>query len=156
DGPRSPGRGLRRVGADRDEPGPSGPSEPYTVDKERPMPHSRLAGAALAFLALPACLFAAGPPPKKAAGRLRLPEAVEMVLAILEGSGAGRGGGWSPPSQSKYDWKWLARRADANGDGVITRQELKAPRALFDRLDRDGDGKLTAADFDWSGRSPLA
>src|SRR5262249_33748661 len=90
------------------------------------------------------------------AGRLRLPEAVEMVLAILDGSGAGPGAGWFHPSQSKYDWKWLARRADANGDGVITRQELKAPRALFDRLDRDGAGKLTAADFHCWGRRPLA
>jgi hypothetical protein len=84
-----------------------------------------------------------------------LPEAVEMILAILDGSGAGPGSGWFHPSQKLYDWKWLAERLDANRDGVITRKEFKGPQALFDRLDRDGDGKLTRADFDWSPRSPL-
>jgi hypothetical protein len=102
---------------------------------------------------------AAGPaPPKKTTrtGRLHIPEAVEMLLAILSGSGAGPGAGWFHPSQSRYDWKWLAERMDANRDGVITRQEFRGPSELFQRLDRDGDGKLTPADLDWSPRSPLA
>src|SRR5262249_15307265 len=87
--------------------------------------------------------------------RLRLPEAVEMTLAILAGSGAGPGAGWFHPGQSRYDWKWLAAQKGANGDGVITRKELGAPAALFDRLDRNRDGRLTAADFDWSASSPV-
>jgi hypothetical protein len=95
-------------------------------------------------------------PAEPAEAEVVLPEAVEMILAILSGSGAGPGSGWFHPSQSRYDWKWLAERLDANRDGVITRAEFTGPAALFDRLDRDGDGKLTQADFDWSPRSPLA
>jgi Ca2+-binding EF-hand superfamily protein len=38
-------------------------------------------------------------------------------------------------------------RADANGDGRITRDEFISTRnALFTRLDRDRDGYLTSAD----------
>ncbi len=102
---------------------------------------------------------AAGPPrtekPVRAA-RPRLPEAAEMALAILAGKGAGPGAGWFHPGQSRYDWSWLAARLDADRDGVISRQEFKGPRALFERLDRDGDGQLTRSDLDWSPNSPLA
>ena len=102
---------------------------------------------------------------KKAAGltwqslipaRLRKLEAVEMTLAILDGSGAGPGAGWFHPSQTRYGWKWLAEKMDSDRDGAVTRKEFKGPRKLFDLLDRDGDGKLTPADFDWSDNSPLA
>src|SRR5436305_1517705 len=88
--------------------------------------------------------------------RPRLPEAAEMVLAILGGQGAGPGAGWFHPGASRYDWSWLAARLDADRDGVITRKEFKGPAALFARLDRDGDGQLTRADLDWSPTSPLA
>jgi hypothetical protein len=112
-----------------------------------------LAGLALAAEAGAAAV----PAPKKPARtvRLRTPEAVEMALAILGGSGAGPGKGWFHPGQSRYDWHWLAGRMDANRDGVITRKEFQGPQALFDRLDRDGDGQLTPADLDWSAKSPL-
>jgi Ca2+-binding EF-hand superfamily protein len=41
----------------------------------------------------------------------------------------------------------MFERADANGDGRITRDEfVSAHKALFTRLDRDGDGYLTSAD----------
>jgi hypothetical protein len=86
--------------------------------------------------------------------RLRLPEAVEMVLGILAGGGAGPGAGWFHPSQTLYGWSWLARRMDANRDDAVTREEFSGPPELFDRLDRDGDGRLTAADFDWPGMPP--
>jgi Ca2+-binding EF-hand superfamily protein len=43
---------------------------------------------------------------------------------------------------------------DANHDGAITPEEFTGPKELFDRLDRDGDGLLTPADFDWSDESP--
>jgi hypothetical protein len=88
--------------------------------------------------------------------QVEIPEAVEMLVAILSGSGAGPGAGWFHPSQSQYDWKWLAARMDKNKDGVITRKEFTGPKELFDQLDRDGDGRLTAADFDWSPRSTFA
>lgn len=73
----------------------------------------------------------------------------EMFLSILaRGADMGPGRGWFHPSQSRYDWKWLAGRYDRNGDGRITREELGAANDLFDRLDRDRDGAIRAADFD--------
>jgi hypothetical protein len=91
------------------------------------------------------------PPVVKQLGRV---EGVEMLLTILSGEIPDAGTGWFHPAQSKYDWKWLAGRFDANRDGVITRDEFTGPKELFDRLDRNRDGKLTPDDFDWSDRSP--
>jgi hypothetical protein len=88
-------------------------------------------------------------------GQVRCPEIVEMLWAIANGSQMGPGEGWFHEGKSRYGWQWLARRYDANRDGRITRKEFKGPAELFDRLDRDHDGVLTAADFDWSDRSPL-
>jgi hypothetical protein len=90
----------------------------------------------------------------KGAARLKKLEAVEMVSAIVRGEDMGPNTAWFHPSQSRYDWKWLAQRYDKNGDGKITAEEFSGPEMLFERLDRDGDGVLTAADFDWSERSP--
>ncbi|MCH7493380.1 hypothetical protein IIA16_01520 [bacterium] len=39
-------------------------------------------------------------------------------------------------------------RHDSNGDGQVTADEFPGPPELFARLDKDGDGILTAADFD--------
>ena len=80
-------------------------------------------------------------------------EAVEMLTAVWRGSDMGPGQGWFHPGQSRYGWKWLAARYDADHDGRITRQEFRGPADLFDRLDRDRDGVLTPEDFDWSERS---
>jgi hypothetical protein len=109
-----------------------------------------------AFLLAGDAFAVSGPPRPQKPARPRPPEALEMLVAILKGSGAGPGAGWFHPSQSKYGWKWLAKRMDTNRDGVITRKEFKGPSALFDQLDRDGDGRLTPADFDWSLSSRLA
>jgi hypothetical protein len=84
-------------------------------------------------------------------GRL---EIVEMLSAVAGGSGMGPGEGWFHPGQSRYGWDWLAARFDANKDGKIERPEFGGPAELFDRLDRDRDGVLTRADFDWSENSP--
>jgi hypothetical protein len=83
-------------------------------------------------------------------------EIVEMVTAIAGGSDLGPNSGWFHPAQSRYSWKWLASRFDANKDGKIERREFPGSDDLFNRLDRDHDGVLTPADFDWSDRSPLA
>ena len=97
----------------------------------------------------------AGPPRLSAvADALGRVEAVEMVAAILRGDPVGPGAGWFHPAQSRYDWKWLAARMDADHDGAVTPEEFTGPRELFDRLDRDRDGRLTAEDFDWSDASP--
>ena len=41
----------------------------------------------------------------------------------------------------------IAERHDADKDGKITRTEWKGPEQYFDRMDRNGDGVITAADF---------
>lgn len=85
---------------------------------------------------------------------LRQRDIVKMAEAIAGGSHMGPGEGWFGPTQSRYDWKWLAARFDTDHDGRITRKEFKGPAVLFDRLDRNGDGVLTASDLDWSPNSP--
>ncbi|HEY1860553.1 MAG TPA: hypothetical protein VGG61_09385 [Gemmataceae bacterium] len=82
-------------------------------------------------------------------------EGVEMVSAVLTGSEMGPGDGWFHPSQSCYNWTWLAERFDSDKDGKITRKEFPGDDVLFARLDRNHDGVLTAADFDWSDSSPF-
>jgi hypothetical protein len=44
-------------------------------------------------------------------------------------------------------WRVLAERHDQDRDGVIARDEYTRGAAAFARLDRDGDGRLTAKDF---------
>jgi hypothetical protein len=83
------------------------------------------------------------------------PESVRMLSAILHGSKMGPGDGWFGPSRSRYDWDWLRKRFAPSKDGAITRKQFRGPAELFDRLDRDRDGALTADDFDWSPKSPF-
>jgi Ca2+-binding EF-hand superfamily protein len=117
---------------------------------------------AAGWLALPTVLFgsitvgAAESAPQRHdfLASVRRLEFVEMLSAIVNGDEIGPGAGWFHPAQSRYNWKLLAERMDADHDGAITPEEFTGPRELFDRLDRDGDGRLTAADFDWSDKSP--
>ena len=82
------------------------------------------------------------------------PEWGDMAVAILKNDFMRHGSGWWKPSAQRHDWKWLSERLDANKDGQVEREEFPSdlPKAdqLFERLDRDGDGKLTVADFDHS------
>jgi hypothetical protein len=82
------------------------------------------------------------------------PEAAEMLIAIANGSDMGPGDGWFHPSQTRYDWKWLADKHGIKADGAIPRDRFQGSAALFARLDRNKDGVLRAEDFDWSDRSP--
>lgn len=82
-------------------------------------------------------------------------EFVEMMLAVLGGSNMGPGEGWFHGCQSRFSWKWLADRCGIEPDGKITKEQWKGPADLFERLDRNGNGFITAADFDWSERSPF-
>ncbi len=83
------------------------------------------------------------------------PDAVRMLTAILKGSRMGPGDGWFGPSKSRHGWDWLSARCGTGKDGRITRKQFRGPDDLFDRLDRDRDGALTAEDFDWSPASPF-
>ncbi len=83
------------------------------------------------------------------------PEAVKMLLAMLRGTWM-TGDGWFGPAESRFDWKWLAERHDVDpAKGAITKETFRGPAALFDRLDRDGDGRIVAGDFDWSEKNPF-
>jgi hypothetical protein len=95
------------------------------------------------------------PAPEKSARPLRVPEAIEMLgLLIAKGADMGPTDGWFHPSESRFDWRWLAHRFDLNHDGQITREEFRgAPDRLFLRLDRDRSGAVTADDLDWSESS---
>jgi hypothetical protein len=129
-----------------------------------------ICGTAIMLIWVGAPIRAAEPPPKAPKSwlnpllyrdlasaqvrRVQRIEGVEMVLAIVGGSEMGPGDGWFHPSQSRYNWSWLAEHFDADKDGKITRKEFPGDDALFERLDRNHDGVLTAEDFDWSDRSP--
>ena len=80
--------------------------------------------------------------------RVQQLEAIEMVSAIAGGSQMGPGEGWFHAGQSRYDWKWLAAQHGITADGTITRKKFTGTAELFDRLDRNRDGVLTAEDFD--------
>lgn len=72
-----------------------------------------------------------------------------LVLATTAVSGLALAQSAPPPGSPMM-------RADANGDGVISREEAaKYPRlaARFDQLDRNKDGKLSADELPaWRGR----
>jgi Ca2+-binding EF-hand superfamily protein len=80
------------------------------------------------------------------------PEWGDMAIAILKGERMRVGMGWWQLGLKRYDWSWLRAQFDANQDGLIDRDELPEHVSLGDkwfmRLDRDLDGKLSAADFE--------
>ncbi|MGH7225949.1 MAG: deiodinase family protein [Gemmataceae bacterium] len=85
------------------------------------------------------------------------PEGVRMLIAVLRGSQMGPGEGWFGPAQTRYTWEWLARRCGVDPTkGTIPRDRFRGSDAWFARLDRDKNGAITAADFDWSRRRPQA
>ena len=86
------------------------------------------------------------------------PEWGEMAVAILKDDFMRPGAGWWKPSAKRYDWNWLSEHLDANKDGKVERDEVPGDVAkadqLFERLDRDGDGKVMPADFDFTDPNP--
>jgi hypothetical protein len=82
------------------------------------------------------------------------PEAVRMLLSILRGPRIGATDGWFGPAEMRYTWQWLAKLHGVDPDtGGITRKMFRGSDALFARLDRDKDGRITADDLDWSDKS---
>lgn len=82
------------------------------------------------------------------------PEWGAQLVAMLKGGGMGAGSGWWHGADKRYDYSWLLEKADKNADQAVSRAEFAEKFAgretLFRRLDRDLDGQLTAAEFDWS------
>ena len=81
------------------------------------------------------------------------PEWVDMLAAILDEEPMGPNFGWfrTAVSQTRFDWAATRKRFDRDGNGTIARRELGGSDDDFSRLDRDRDGVLTPADFDFSG-----
>jgi EF hand len=105
------------------------------------------------LISLSPASFAADPP-RRSPPSAKVPEFAEMLWAILiDGADMGPDSGWFHPSESRYEWSWLAGRFDRNKDGVVTADELKGSARLFRALDRDGDEAVTGEDLDWSPRS---
>jgi hypothetical protein len=84
----------------------------------------------------------------RSAADLRPPEIMEMITALAHGSGLGPGEGWFHGGQSRYGWDWLAARHGIRRKGSISPKAFRGPAEWFERLDRNRDGVLTAADFD--------
>src|SRR5579872_4118229 len=82
------------------------------------------------------------------------PEAVKMLIDILRGSQLNGTDGWFGPAESRYTLTWLLERNDIDPkEKALPKDKFNGNVALFDRLDRNGDGKITADDFDWSEKS---
>lgn len=79
-------------------------------------------------------------------------EARAMYDDIRQGSRLDHRDGWFrlAVSQTRYGWEYVAREYDRQPDGAVSREEFTGSEAEFARLDRDSDGRITAADFDWS------
>jgi thiol-disulfide isomerase/thioredoxin len=92
---------------------------------------------------------------EKAYAGTKAPESVRMLVAILRGSQMGPQDGWFGPAESRYDWKWLAAHCGLPAAAKeIPKDKFRGPEACFKRLDRDGDGRITPGDLDWSDRNP--
>jgi hypothetical protein len=84
------------------------------------------------------------------------PEAIRMLLAILrKGGDIGGADGWFGPAQTRFTWQRLAENQGIDpASKAIPRDKFRGPEALFKRLDRDGDGRITPGDLDWSESNP--
>ena len=80
------------------------------------------------------------------------PEWLDMYTAILDDEAMGPKYGWfrTAVTQTRFDWDATRKRFDRDGDSRIARKEFPGRDADFARLDRDRDGALTHADFDFS------
>ena len=79
-----------------------------------------------------------------------------MLIAILRGSQLDGRDGWFKPAATRYTFEWLAKQNGLDAKAAsIPRDKFTGEEMVFNVLDRDGDGKITAADLDWSDRNPF-
>ncbi len=83
------------------------------------------------------------------------PEWLDMYTAILADEQMGPNYGWfrTAVTQTRYGWDGTRKKYDRDADGSVARKEFPGSDDEFARVDRDHDGKLTAADFDHSPKS---
>ncbi len=86
------------------------------------------------------------------------PEWLDMYTAILADEAMGPNYGWfrTAVTQTRFNWDATRKRFDRDGDNRIARKEFPGRDADFARLDRDRDGTLTQADFDFSSSNAPA
>ena len=79
-------------------------------------------------------------------------EALAMLEAIVSGDELSPGCGWFALSNlgTRFDWEYVRTTFDTDGDDSVAKVEWAASEADFDRVDRNGDKAITAADLDWS------
>ena len=85
------------------------------------------------------------------------PEAVKMLVAILRGDVDDRRRRLVRPGRVAVRLE-VARGANTRSirrRARSRRSKFRGPAALFARLDRDGDGRIVAGDFDWSDKNPF-
>lgn len=85
------------------------------------------------------------------------PEWLAMLADILvKGDRLGGGDGWfrTAVSQTRFAWESSRAAMDKDHDGVVTRAEFGGYDLDFARLDRDLNGVLAAADFDFTTNPP--
>ena len=85
------------------------------------------------------------------------PEWLAMLVDIfVVGDRMGGGDGWfrKAVARTRFDWKATSSALDKDGDGAVSRSEFAGTDADFARLDRDRDGRLNPADFDFSPQPP--
>ncbi len=62
---------------------------------------------------------------------------------------------WFEPAETRYTWKWLTAQCGADVSAPSLREvQFYGSKTYFKRLDRDGDGRITPGDLDWSERNP--
>lgn len=81
------------------------------------------------------------------------PEAIKMLVSILQGSMMGPNEGWFGPARQTYDWNWLQRRFPGESNRAIDLERFTSNPNYFIRLDRNGDSKITASDLNWTPSS---
>jgi thiol-disulfide isomerase/thioredoxin/Ca2+-binding EF-hand superfamily protein len=82
-------------------------------------------------------------------------EAVKMLVAILRGMKADGSNGWFGPAESRFSWAWLAQLHGLEAKAArLPKKDFRGSDALFDQLDRDGDGSIAPTDLDWSDTNP--
>lgn len=84
----------------------------------------------------------------------RMPEAVRMYLAIVEGSMMDGSSGWFGPAQTRYTWDWLKSVQNSPDAASLPAKDFVGPETSFQVLDRNGDGEIQADDLDWDDSNP--
>jgi hypothetical protein len=79
-------------------------------------------------------------------------------LSLLGVAAACASAGARPAGNESPSWRYLRARYDHDRDGRIEHEEYSRSAEAFHRLDADGDGVVSASDFDprWDGVPRIA